>query len=51
MKHVRIFSQSKETSQSGRANDGKWILQVERTSSQNPEPLMGWTQSGDTLNA
>lgn len=50
MKQARIYSKSKETSQSGHANSGQWILETERASQQRPEHLMGWTQSGDTLN-
>ena len=50
MKNVRIYCKSKETSQSGLANAGIWMLELERPSQQRPEPLMGWTQSGDTLN-
>jgi len=50
MKQVRIYSKSKETSQSGHANSGQWIIEAVRSSQQKPEPLMGWTQSGDTLN-
>ncbi len=36
--------------QSGREKAGDWILETERPSAQSPEPIMGWTQSGDTLN-
>jgi len=50
MNQVRIYCKSRETSQSGLANAGVWMLEPLRTSSQSPEPLMGWTQSGDTLN-
>lgn len=50
MKQVRIYSKSKEASQSGRSNMGQWIVEAERISQQGPEPLMGWTQSGDTMN-
>jgi hypothetical protein len=50
MKNVRIYAQSKSSMQSGAAKTGVWIIESERTSQQSPEPLMGWTQSGDTLN-
>lgn len=50
MKHVRIYCKSRETSQSGLGTAGTWILEPVRPSQQSPEPLMGWTQSGDTLN-
>ena len=35
--------------QSGRAKTKQWILEYENTTAKGPEPLMGWTQSGDTL--
>lgn len=47
---VRIFQPSKTTMQSGRANAGKWVLEYEVETRRGPEPLMGWTASGDTLN-
>ena len=47
---ARIYAQSRATSQSGMAGAGQWILEAERPSSQSPEPLMGWTQSDDTMN-
>ena len=50
MMNVRIYNRSKETSQSGHANSGQWVLEAVRPSTQKPESLMGWTQSGDTLN-
>ena len=50
MTQVRIYCRSKSSTQSGRDKVGVWVLEAERTSSQSPEPIMGWTQSGDTLN-
>jgi len=50
MKHVHIYSKSKETSQSGHSNSGHWVVEAVRTSNQSPEPLMGWTQTSDTMN-
>jgi len=47
---VRIFQPSKTTTQSGRAGMDKWVLEYETESRRAPEPLMGWTASGDTLN-
>ncbi len=35
--------------QSGRGNIDKWVLECESTAVRRPEPLMGWTESGDTL--
>ncbi len=47
---VRIYQPSKNAMQSGRAGTGKWILEYEPDTRRQPEPLMGWTSSGDTLN-
>ncbi len=47
---VRIFQPSKTSMQSGRGKLNQWVLEYEPTSARNPETLMGWTQSGDTLN-
>jgi len=47
---VRIFRPSKNTMQSGLANTRDWVLTVEEESARGPEPLMGWTASGDTTN-
>lgn len=49
MKYVRIYQQSKSQMQSGQAGVGTWIIEPELQSSRQPEPLMGWTSSGDTL--
>jgi hypothetical protein len=35
---------------SGRARAQAWILEYEIETPRRPEPLMGWTSSGDTLN-
>lgn len=47
---VKIYKPSKNVMQSGRAKTMLWILEYERQSERKPEPLMGWTESGDTLN-
>lgn len=47
---VRIYQPSKSATQSGRANRNIWVLEYERESRRGPEPLMGWTAAGDTLN-
>jgi hypothetical protein len=36
--------------QSGLAGTDKWLLEYETISRRKPEPLMGWSSSGDTLN-
>ncbi len=47
---VRIYQPSKTTMQSGRARTGQWTLEYELETRCEPESLMGWTASGDTLN-
>ena len=45
---ARIIENSRRTTQSGRARDGKWTLEFERQQPQRPDPLTGWSGSGDT---
>jgi hypothetical protein len=45
---ARILEQERKTTQSGKANTGKWILEFERKQGQRPDPLTGWNGSGDT---
>ena len=45
---ARISEQERKTTQSGKANAGKWILEVERQEALRPDPLTGWNGSGDT---
>jgi hypothetical protein len=47
---VKIFSPARSAMQSGRAKTGHWIIEYETISKRQPEPLMGWTSSEDTLN-
>ena len=47
---VKIFKPSKNAMQSGLAGLEIWVLEYELETSRQPEPLMGWTSSGDTLN-
>jgi hypothetical protein len=47
---VRIYRPAKSTMQSGRGKTNKWLLEYEVETPRRPEPLMGWTMSGDTLN-
>lgn len=35
--------------QSGRSKTKEWILEFETNTDKNPEPLMGWSQSKDTM--
>ena len=47
---ARIYQPPRNTMQSGRANTHHWVLEYEAATARTPEPLMGWTSSGDTLN-
>ncbi len=47
---ARIYQPSKSAMQSGRGKAAGWILEYEPVTPRQPEPLMGWTASGDTLN-
>jgi len=48
--NVRIYQPSRTAMQSGRAKTKGWILEYEPETPRRPEPLMGWTSCGDTLN-
>ena len=54
--NVKIFQRGKNAMQSGRAGawsadaNARWVLEYETNSARQPEGLMGWTSSGDTLN-
>ena len=47
---VRIYRPSKSAMQSGRAKAQSWTMEYELKTQRQPEELMGWTSSGDTLN-
>lgn len=47
---VRIFNPARSTMQSGLAKNQQWVIEYESVSARNPEPLMGWSSSEDTLN-
>jgi hypothetical protein len=47
---AKIYKPAKNTMQSGRAATQNWVLEYELETPRRPEPLMGWTSSGDTLN-
>lgn len=47
---VKIYQPTKSTMQSGRGKTKRWILEYELATKRQPEPLMGWITSGDTLN-
>ena len=44
---ARIYRPSKTAMQSGRARTRNWILEFEPETPRTPDPLMGWTSSGD----
>jgi hypothetical protein len=45
---ARISELDRRTTQSGKANSGKWLVEWERREAQRPDPLTGWNGSGDT---
>ena len=46
---ARIYKPSQTAMQSGLAKTHQWVLEYDADSNKKPEPLMGWTQSEDTL--
>lgn len=45
---ARISELDRRTTQSGKANAGRWLLEFERSEPMRPDPLTGWSGSGDT---
>ena len=45
---ARIIEEQRKTTQSGKARVGRWLLEFERSEAQRPDPLTGWSGSGDT---
>jgi hypothetical protein len=45
---ARIIEGQRGTTQSGKAKSGVWTLEFEREQAPRPDPLMGWSGSGDT---
>jgi hypothetical protein len=45
---ARIYQQPKSAMQSGKAKTDTWVLEFEHSEARKPDPLMGWTGSGDT---
>jgi hypothetical protein len=45
---ARISELERKTTQSGKANTGRWLLEFEREQALRPDPLTGWNGSGDT---
>ena len=45
---ARIYQRPKNAMQSGKARIDQWILEFEASEAKTPDPLTGWTGSGDT---
>lgn len=45
---ARIYQRPKNQMQSGKARLDEWYLEFEQSEARQPDPLMGWTGSGDT---
>ena len=45
---ARISELDRRTTQSGKANTGRWLVEFERQQALRPDPLTGWNGSGDT---
>lgn len=45
---ARIYQRPKNAMQSGKALTDQWVLEFEQSEARQPDPLMGWTGSGDT---
>ncbi len=45
---ARIFRPSKTAMQSGKGKSLGWVLEFEPKDARRQDPLMGWTQTGDT---
>lgn len=45
---ARISELDRRTTQSGKANAGRWLLEFEREDPLRADPLTGWAGSGDT---
>jgi hypothetical protein len=45
---ARISEIDRKTTQSGKANAGRWLLEFERQQALRADPLTGWNGSGDT---
>jgi hypothetical protein len=44
---ARIFQRPKSAMQSGKARGQEWTLEFEPAEAKRPDPLMGWSGSGD----
>lgn len=48
MTTARLIEEQRKTTQSGKARAGRWTLEMERKEALQPDPLTGWSGSGDT---
>jgi len=48
---ARIYRPAKTAMQSGKAKTQDWVLEFAPASARTPDPLMGWTQTGDTASS
>ena len=48
MPTARIIEEIRKTTQSGKAQAGRYLLMFEREERMEPDPLTGWPGSGDT---
>ena len=44
---AKIYRPAKTAMQSGKAGTKTWVLEFEAAEARRPDPLMGWTSSGD----
>jgi hypothetical protein len=45
---ARIFQEQKNAMQSGKAREGRWVLEFESRTARRPDPLTGWSGGADT---
>ena len=45
---ARIYRPARTAMQSGKAKTREWLLEFEPSQASRSDPLMGWTQTGDT---
>ncbi|HEV2747747.1 MAG TPA: ETC complex I subunit [Allosphingosinicella sp.] len=45
---ARIFQEARNAMQSGRAREGRWVLEFESHAPRRPDPLTGWSGGADT---
>ncbi len=48
MAEARIYQRTKSSMQSGRGRVGEWVLEWIPAERRRPDPLTGWSGSGDT---